>query len=598
MLDQKLFVSRLTDPFPDLYERLWDGTEWIWINHGRPAGVKMKGPPGAAMLNQKLFVVTDDGSLWEHHWRSDLNAWVWESHGRPDNQRIAHGPAAAMLNQKFFVVTEAGDLWERHWRNDLSRWAWANHGRPDSKKIVTAPGAAMLDEKLFVVTEDGALWERHWRNDLGSWAWGAHGKPDSRRIVTAPGAAMLNEKLFVVTDDGHLWERNWRNDLGRWTWADHGRPDGGSLITEPGAMMMNQKLFVGGSNGHLYERNWRNDLSRWEWADHGRPPGTDVVTHAGAEMLNSKLFVTARNAHLFERAWTGTQWEWVDHGTAFHDQSAHVIGAPGREPKLTVAVMGDGYAEGDMNSYRQLVQDRVVAAFGLDQLGAHRSRVRLIRIDVVSPVTGVTTRDYDERGTVSAGDDILTSETPRFSRLGFISTGIWSHCWLETSPRTTPRITSLRQRFAPDATNVIVLVNDGREGGCNRGDTAAFTRGESAQVIAHELGHNLFRLGDEYNNDDQNFTGTATQANLTEQPTSWNALKWSAFVAATTPLPTNPGALPGGWNNRTSVGAFEGGGANFSTGIFRPVLECRMNQNNPAWCPVCGAEIDRIMAAF
>ena len=67
MLDGKLFVSRLDDPYPDLYERLWDGVEWIWINHGRPEGRRMKGPPGAAMRNEKLFVVVDDGALWERH---------------------------------------------------------------------------------------------------------------------------------------------------------------------------------------------------------------------------------------------------------------------------------------------------------------------------------------------------------------------------------------------------------------------------------------------------------------------------------------------------------------------------------------------------
>lgn len=216
----------------------------------------------------------------------------------------------------------------------------------------------------------------------------------------------------------------------------------------------------------------------------------------------------------------------------------------------------------------------------------------------MSPVSGVTTRDYDEHGTVSTSDDTLTLEIFRFSRLGFVSTGIWSHCWIETSDRTGPRITSIRQRFAPDATRVIVLVNDGRPGGCNRGDTAAFTRGERTEVIAHELGHNLFALGDEYNNDTRNFVGVRGEANLTEQPATWTALKWGALVVAGTPLPTDPAALPGGWNNRTSVGAFEGGGANFSTGIFRPVLECRMNQNDPPWCPVCGQEIDRIMGAF
>jgi hypothetical protein len=597
MLNQKFFVSRLNDPFPDLYERWFDGTEWVWLNHGRPTGARMQGQPGAAMLNEKVFVVTDDGSLRERHWRSDLGRWVWENHGRPDNKRIVHGPGAAMLDQKLFVVTEDGNLWERNWRGDLGAWVWSNHGRPDSRRIVTAPAAAMLNEKLFVVTDDGNLWERNWRNDLGQWVWNNHGRPDSRRIVTAAGAAMLDEKLFVVTDDGNLWERQWRNDLGHWAWGNHNRPSGVSLRTTPGAMMLNEKLFVGGSDG-LYERFWSNAAGSWNWVDHGRPPGTNVGTQPDAEMLNSKLFLGGENGHLFERFWTGTEWMWIDHGVPMHDQSAHVIGAPGRDPKMTVAVMGDGYAEGDLNAYRSLVQNRVVAAFSLDQLGRHLDKVRLIRIDVVSPVSGVTTRDYDERGTVSASDDILTAETTRFSRLGYISTGIWSHCWLETSPRTNPRIESIRARFAPDATKVIVLVNDGRTGGCSRGDNAAFTRGESSEVIAHEMGHNLFSLGDEYNNDTQTFSGVAGNANLSETPSSWSALKWSSLVAAGTPLPTSASSLPSGWNNNTSVGAFEGGGGNFSTGIFRPVISCRMNQNDPPWCPVCGQEIDRIMGAF
>jgi hypothetical protein len=598
MLDRKLFVSRLDDPFPDLFERLWDGTEWIWVNHGRPAGVRMRGAPGAAMLNEKLFVVADDGALWERHWRADLGRWVWASHGRPGNTVIAHGPGAAMLDQKLFVVTEDGNLWERHWRQDLGQWAWNDHGRPGGRKIVSDPGAAMLNSALFVVTEDGNLWQRHWRTDLGRWVWFDHGRPGGEKIATAPGAAMHDEKLFVVTESGNLWERHWRSMAEGWAWENHQRPGGVALKTAPGAAMLNQKLFVGGSDGHLYERQWSNDLGRWAWQDHGRPPGGDVATAPGAAMLAAKLFVGGSNGHLFERTWTGTAWVWVDHGTAFHDRSQHVIGEPGREPKLTVAVMGDGFAEADMDEYHRLVQDRVVAAFGLDQLGAHRGSVRLVRIDVVSPVSGVTTRDYDEKGTVSPADDTLTFENFRFSRLGFISTGVWSHCWIETSPRTNPRITSIRQRFAPAATNVIVIVNDGRQGGCNRGDIAAFTRGERAEVIAHELGHNLFDLGDEYNNDTRTFTGTTTRPNLTEQPAAWAQLKWGDLVAAGAALPTDANALPGGWNNNTSVGAFEGGGASFSAGIFRPVLECRMNQNNPPWCPVCARQIDAVMGAF
>ncbi|HYN30177.1 MAG TPA: M64 family metallopeptidase [Dermatophilaceae bacterium] len=599
MLDQKVFVSRFDDPFPDLYERWWDGVEWIWLNHGRPDGERMAQAPGAALLDDKLFVVTETGSLWERHWRGDLRRWVWQGHGRPGDQRITQPPGAPMLGSKLFVVTETGNLWERHWRSDLDRWAWEDHGRPNGERITQAPGAALLDEKLFVVTETGTLWERHWRADLGRWAWEDHGRPGDEKIVRAPGAAMLGEKLFVVTDRGNLWERHWRGDLGRWAWAEHGRPDGQRVTEAPGAPMLDSKLFVVTDSGNLWERHWRADLDRWAWQDHGRPPGSRAATAPGGAMMGSKLFVGGANSHLFERVWGGEGWGWVDHGTAYHDSSAHVIGDAGTSPALVVAVMGDGFDEGSIDHYRRIVEDEVAAAFRLDQLGGHADRLQVIRIDVVSPVDGVTERRYDEAGTSgTASDDTLTSETVRPSRLGLIGTGVWSHCWIETSPWTNERVDNLRNRFAPAATNVVVVVNSGTQGGCNRGSMAAFTRGESKHVIAHEMGHNLFGLGDEYHNDDRAFTGVAGDVNLTERPATWTALKWGDLVAAGTPLPTSESSPPSGWDDERSVGALEGGGGGFATGIFRPVLRCRMNQNSPPWCPVCARELDRIFGAL
>jgi len=92
-MDIKLFVTRLHDPFADLFERWWDGDEWIWVDHGRPGGMAVTGVPGAAMMNEKTFVVVADGALWELNWRNDLTLWVWDSHGRPANFRIVAGRA-------------------------------------------------------------------------------------------------------------------------------------------------------------------------------------------------------------------------------------------------------------------------------------------------------------------------------------------------------------------------------------------------------------------------------------------------------------------------------------------------------------------------
>ncbi|HMM96379.1 M64 family metallopeptidase, partial [Phycicoccus sp.] len=434
----------------------------------------------------------------------------------------------------------------------LGRWAWEDHGRPGNQKVVTAPGAAMLGEKFFVTTETGNVWERHWRADLGRWAWEDHGRPGNQKVVAAPGAAMLDEKFFVTTETGNVWERQWRADLGRWAWEDH-----------------------------------------------GRPTGTSAQTACGAAMMDSKFFVGASNAHLFERFWTGEEWTWVDHGTAFHDTGQHVIGSPETDPAIVIAIMGDGFDEGSMDEYRQVVEDEVAAAFRLDQLAGHADRLQVVRIDTVSPVDGVWEQTWDEHGTVAtAADDTLVSETFRPSRLGLVSTEVWARCWIVPSEFTTERIDSIRNRFAPAATNVVVVVNSDKFGGCNRGSMAAFTKTSDKTVIAHEMGHNLFGLGDEYHNGTSAFSGTRGEPNLSEVASPRSSLRWGDLVAATTPLPTLEGALPAGWNRRSSVGAFEGGGGNFSTGIFRPVLECRMNQNDPPWCPVCAREIDRVFGAL
>src|SRR5713226_4441595 len=165
---------------------------------------------------------------------------------------------------------------------------------------------------------------------------------------------MLNSKLFVVVQDGRLFERNWEGT--RWAWQDHGRPDNVPIVQRPGAAMLNSKLFVVVQDGRLFERNWEG--TRWAWQDHGRPPGTNVETAPGASMLNQKLFVGTSNQHMFERFWNGAQWVWVDHGTLLHDTRVTLLdnSALTRRPKKTIAVVGDGFAEADLDRYRSYVR--------------------------------------------------------------------------------------------------------------------------------------------------------------------------------------------------------------------------------------------------
>jgi hypothetical protein len=136
------------------------------------------------------------------------------------------------------------------------------------------------------------------------------------------------------------------------------------------------------------------------------------------------------------------------------------------------------------------------------------------------------------------------------------------------------------------------MVNSSTWGGCSwSGASAYFTEAVGWSTVAHECGHNLFNLDDEYDEQDQTFTGVSLRANTTEALADWTTIKWSALLAPGAPLPTSETDPPAGWNRRTSVGAFEGAGGEYALGLFRPVLECRMNQNDPPWCSVCRRKI-------
>lgn len=538
------------------------------------------------MMNEKLFVVVADGALWELNWRGDLERWVWESHGRPENRRIGSEPGAAMMNRKFFVTVD-GHLWERDWRSDLGRWAWQDHGTPPGTTATWAPGAPMQDARLFVAGANGRLFERFW--DGTGWVWADRGTPPGTTVSTAP-AGVDDTRLFVGGANGHLYEAQ-RTGVGL-SWTDHDRPPGTTVSGTP-AVMLPSRVFVTGADGRLYERPFTDELP--SWIDHGAPFDAPVGTAPGAAMLGSKVFVGGGNNHMYERFWDGTEWKWVNHGSARMDDARHVVGAPGTDPKLTIAVMGDGFAEEDLDDYVGVVRDQVLGALSSDQLASHQQALRVIRIDVVSMESGVRERRYAEDGSVN-------SDVFRFSRLGIIPTDRWSSCWFDYTSYSGSRVEKLRRRFAPDADHVIVMVNSQTWGGCSSvgPGNAFFTRAGGWVVIAHECGHNLFELDDEYVDSKATgtFTGKSPRVNTSEQPPDWANLKWRDLVAQGAPLPTDAANPPSGWNSRTSVGAFEGAGGSFKFGLFRPVLECRMNSNDPPWCPVCGRKIAQDLAAF
>jgi hypothetical protein len=267
-------------------------------------------------------------------------------------------------------------------------------------------------------------------------------------------------------------------------------------------------------------------------------------------------------------------------------------GPPGT--KRNLVIMGDGFTAAEQATYNNHIQTTLMqGVFGRDYFHEDAAAFNIYRINLESANSGVSQRRWDLKGTPSTADDTVQSETLIDTALGTIFNGQWSHCWLEYGVNTDQRINDAINTWVPDADNVLIVMNEPGFGGCGGGGRAHVTLGVGWDVIAHEFGHGVGGLADEYSNNGNWTGGELGWINLTTI-TDRATTKWRQFIAATTPLPTgvgsaanyNQGPRPATWSSNHDAGLFEGGGTR-NTGIYRPVENCRMNGNSPEFCPVC-----------
>ncbi len=135
----------------------------------------------------------------------------------------------------------------------------------------------------------------------------------------------------------------------------------------------------------------------------------------------------------------------------------------------------------------------------------------------------------------------------------------------------------------PQADSIGVVVNDPEYGGAG-GSILTFSTNASArsELFLHEHGHSFARLADEYTTPYPGFPPGDGEPNV-DFDSQRGMIDWDPWIEATTPLPTPPAMT-------TVVGAFEGA-RYLSTGIFRPMADCKMRTLNRSFCPVCAEAI-------
>jgi hypothetical protein len=144
------------------------------------------------------------------------------------------------------------------------------------------------------------------------------------------------------------------------------------------------------------------------------------------------------------------------------------------------------------------------------------------------------------------------------------------------------KVDALLQTFMPNCQLPILLVNDRyNDGGSDGFDKTAIAAVsyQLPEILTHETGHVLANLGDEYTNAYPGFPDTE-EPNTTRQ-TNRALIKWSAWISTNTPIPTPPTSP-----YSSVVGLFEGAHY-YSSGWYRPKLNCLMRANYAPFCDVC-----------
>lgn len=236
--------------------------------------------------------------------------------------------------------------------------------------------------------------------------------------------------------------------------------------------------------------------------------------------------------------------------------------------KFNILVVPEGYQRNELDQFHTDVATMIESFVQQDVYRDHASQFNVYYQDIQSHESGIS----DPRANVTkrTAFDITFGNDRTSPRRCIMPSDAWRN-------ESAANMRKFRRDTAADV--IVILANINETGGCASRPEHFIVMSREAfaptgYVLAHELGHSLFKLADEYAGP---FSACALGPNLS---TSSSDLPWSDLVTPGTPLPTT-GTDP------NVVGAFEGGG-NCNGQVFRPQYSCLMRDNQAqGFCQVC-----------
>lgn len=243
--------------------------------------------------------------------------------------------------------------------------------------------------------------------------------------------------------------------------------------------------------------------------------------------------------------------------------------------RLVIVVMGDGYTEAQLanGAFSNQVARFLDHFLSVSPWSTCGEAVNVYQVDLVSNESGA---DYED-ASPSAGGTLRDT----YLDAHFWSGGLERALGLSSAGVSRAFAAADSMVGAGLWDEILVFVNSTKYGGVGGAVGVASIHPESDEIQVHELGHSFAYLADEY---DYGSTGTgcgeSTVRNL-ECGHQFPQVKWDVWIKPGTPIPTPETPEYAG-----VVGAFEGAFYQ-ATGIYRPMLHCKMQSLGVPFCPVC-----------
>lgn len=250
------------------------------------------------------------------------------------------------------------------------------------------------------------------------------------------------------------------------------------------------------------------------------------------------------------------------------------------EDKVDIVILGDGYTAKEMKQYLRDARDAMEGLLGEPPFKEQYRKFNFWAVESPSAESGV---DEPRKGiyrSTRLDTAFNTFEIARYS--------------MTTSIHAIHDVAAV-----VPCDHIIILFNSSRFGGGGIYNLYAMVTGNqpSAGVLAHEMGHCMAGLGDEY------YTSSVSYVDYYKkdvEPWERNITtlaggrppKWSNLIPEGTPIPTPPKAKYG-----DVVGCFEGAGYQ-AEGLYRPCRDCIMKSCRNGYCPVCKAALEETIVFY